>query len=151
MPNGAKHRNIKQAQATEAARYKTPMPTYLLCMGIGDSTHFEEDEVILGYFTQGYTNLEIVAFINDVHGWKISLSTLKRREPLVRWRMASISYGAKETSARARGLKCTCYDLAQKQGCNQTVCEAKTTTELSKKITTERSKEIMNEVRAKEN
>eukprot|EP00112_Aurelia_sp_Birch-Aquarium-sp1_P002154 Seg1232.24 transcript_id=Seg1232.24/GoldUCD/mRNA.D3Y31 product="hypothetical protein" protein_id=Seg1232.24/GoldUCD/D3Y31 len=53
-----------------------PMPAYLPCL---DSNRTEEDDMIVGYFIQGYTNLEIVAFINDVHGQNISLSTLKRR------------------------------------------------------------------------
>ena len=52
------------------------MPAYLPCMEIEG---LAEDEVIIKYFYQGYTNLEIVAFINDVHNWNISLSTLKRR------------------------------------------------------------------------
>ena len=56
-----------------------PVPAYLPCIGMGDSNRIEEDEMIVGYFIQGYTNLEIVAFINDVHGQNISLSTLKRR------------------------------------------------------------------------
>ena len=47
-------------------------------MEIEDSSCLDEDEVGTKYFYPGYTNLETVAFISDVHNWNISLSTLKR-------------------------------------------------------------------------
>ena len=54
------------------------MSAYPPCMEIEDSSCLDEDEVVTRYFYQGYTNLETVAFINDVHNWNISLSTPKK-------------------------------------------------------------------------
>ena len=56
-----------------------PMPAYLPCLGMGDSSRLDEGEMIIKYCYQGYRNLEIMAFINNLHEWNISLSTLKRR------------------------------------------------------------------------
>ena len=46
------------------------MSAYLPCMEIEDSSCLDEDEVVTKYFYPGYTNLETVAFISDVHNWK---------------------------------------------------------------------------------
>ena len=53
-----------------------PLPIYSLCMNV--SKTIGEDELIISYFKQGYTNLEILEFL-QLHNIEISLSTLKRR------------------------------------------------------------------------
>ena len=55
-----------------------PMPAYLPFMGMGDPSCLDDDEILMNYFIKGYTNLDIVAFINNLHDLSISLSTLKK-------------------------------------------------------------------------
>ena len=50
-----------------------PLPNYSLCMNVSETTG--EDEFVVNYFKQGYTNLEILEFLK-LHN---SVSTLKRR------------------------------------------------------------------------
>ena len=64
------------------------LPIYFPCMNVSET--IGEDELIINYLKQGYTNLEILEFLK-LHNMEISLSTLKRRLQTygLRWR----SYG----------------------------------------------------------
>ena len=53
-----------------------PLPIYSACMNVSET--IGEDELIINYFKQDYTNLEILEFLK-LHNIEISLSTLKRR------------------------------------------------------------------------
>lgn len=55
-----------------------PLPVYTPCMRGNDGSPEDSLELVSQYFKQGYTNLEILEFLN-LHGINISLSTLKRR------------------------------------------------------------------------
>ena len=51
------------------------MAEYLPCLG---SDELSKDSLITRYFGQGYTNVEIIAFLSLHHNYVTSLSTLKR-------------------------------------------------------------------------
>ena len=52
-----------------------PLPSYIPCIC---NTNIDRKTLIARYYEQGYTNVEILAFLYVQHNIQISLSTLKR-------------------------------------------------------------------------
>ena len=55
-----------------------PLPVYSPCMNVNGVLEDDQLELISSYFKQGYSNLEILEFL-ELHGITISMSTLKRQ------------------------------------------------------------------------
>ena len=58
--------------------YEIPPPVYSPCMIVSGVSTGDQLELILSYFKQGYSNLEMLEILQP-HGITISISTLKRR------------------------------------------------------------------------
>ena len=52
-----------------------PLPSYLPCI---EGSRCDRKSLVEKYFNQGYSNIEILAFLSLQHNVTISLSTLKR-------------------------------------------------------------------------
>ena len=60
-------------------RTNMTLPAYLPCLSnINSNSTTDRDHLVVSYFHQGYSNIEIISFLAVQHAIFISLSTVKR-------------------------------------------------------------------------